>query len=60
MTVDSHSANLASARSPYGAFEMATGELVIYDRDNPDAWIKSTLAWSLEDARPSTSTAGRV
>ena len=58
MTVDSRSADPAPARSPYGAFEMATGELVIYDRDNPDAWIKSTLACSLEDAEPSTSTAG--
>ena len=59
MTVDSRSTDLAPAHASYGSFETVDGHLVIYDRDNPDAWIMSTLARSLEEPDPSTSTVGR-
>lgn len=32
----------------YGAIEMDHGEVVIYDQEDPSAWLQSDLAVSLE------------
>ncbi len=34
----------------YGAFRTGEGELVVYERDNPDAWLQSDGAVGLESA----------
>lgn len=36
----------------YGAFETANGDVVVFDRQNPDAWISSTVTWSVEEIDP--------
>ncbi|QSG13286.1 Uncharacterized protein HSBGL_2892 [Halapricum desulfuricans] len=34
----------ADADGRYAAIETGSGETVIYDRDNPDAWVQSDYA----------------
>jgi hypothetical protein len=31
----------------YGAFETGNGDLVVYDRENPEAWVQASNAIAL-------------
>jgi len=34
----------------YGTFRTSDGDVVVYDRDNPDAWIQSDVAVLADEA----------
>ncbi|WP_435362266.1 DUF7331 family protein [Haloarchaeobius sp. DFWS5] len=50
MTADTTS-GLPDTIPPYASLLLTQGEVIIYDTTNHKAWIQSTLALGLEDAR---------
>ena len=49
MDDDARASEQVTELTRYGTFETASGDVVIFDRLNPDAWISSTVAWSVEE-----------
>lgn len=48
VATEAETADEADAR--YGAITTAAGELILYDRDNPEAWLQSDFAVEVGDA----------
>ncbi|MFB6164590.1 MAG: hypothetical protein ABEJ31_05475 [Haloarculaceae archaeon] len=47
-----HARSHESAREPddqFGSFETQYGEFIVYDRDEPSAWIQSDVALDVEE-----------